>query len=306
MFTLAHLSDIHLAPLPPPRLADLTPKRALALVNWARQRRFLHRRDVLDRLTADLHGQHPDHIAVTGDLVNMGMAQELIAAREWLQTLGTPERVTAIPGNHDVYGWRRGTSDFEAWRDYMSSNAPGTGQASGPSQGHHAGFPFVKTYDRIALIGTSTAVPTPPIWATGRLGKSQRRALGMSLHSLAEDGFCRVVLIHHPPLPGQASASRGLEDAAEMAEILAREGAELVLHGHNHRPMLAFAQGPRGRIPVVGVPSASMHPSSHAPAARYNLLTIEPSAERWRIGLTGRQYGADGRMHEIERLDLTP
>lgn len=306
MFTLAHLSDIHLAPLPAPRLADLTPKRALALVNWVRQRRFLHRREVLDLLTADLLAQRPDHIAVTGDLVNMGMPQELIAAREWLNTLGTPERVTTIPGNHDVYGWRRGASDFGPWRDYMCSNAPGTGQASGPSQGHHAGFPFVKTYGRIALIGTSTAVPTPPLWATGRLGKSQRRALGHLLSTLGDDGFCRVVLIHHPPLPGQASASRGLEDAAEMAESLAYEGAELVLHGHNHRPMLAFAQGLRGRIPVVGVPSASMHPDSHAPSARYNLLTIVPAGDGWRIGLTGRQYGPDGQMHEIERLHLAP
>ena len=302
MFTLAHLSDVHLAPLPAPRLVDFTPKRALALANWVRQRRFMHRREVLDTLTADLLAQHPDHIAVTGDLVNMGMPQELAAAREWLKTLGTPERVTAIPGNHDVYGWRPGASNFGPWRDYMTGNTPSDGQA----QGVHAGFPFVKIYGRVALIGTSTAVPTPPLWASGRLGQEQRRVLGALLHRLTKEGFCRVVLIHHPPLRGQASPLRGLEDAAELAAIFAREGAELVLHGHNHRPMLAYAQGPKARIPVVGVPSASAHPDSHAPSARYNLLAIAPAGDGWRIGLIGRGYGPDGQMHEIERLHLGP
>ena len=37
-FTLAHLSDAHLAPLPAPRLRDVSLKRALGLANWLRRR----------------------------------------------------------------------------------------------------------------------------------------------------------------------------------------------------------------------------------------------------------------------------
>ena len=70
-FTLAHLSDPHLPPLPVPRLRDLAGKRALGYLNWTRNRRKVHKRDVLDTLVSDLQGQKPDHIAITGDLVNL-------------------------------------------------------------------------------------------------------------------------------------------------------------------------------------------------------------------------------------------
>ena len=38
MFVLAHLSDPHLGPVPMPRFAELTGKRALGFVNWQRRR----------------------------------------------------------------------------------------------------------------------------------------------------------------------------------------------------------------------------------------------------------------------------
>lgn len=291
--------------MPAPRWRDLTPKRALGYVNWHRQRKYVHRREVLDALVADLMTHCPDHIAVTGDLINIGMPQELAAARIWLETLGSPDLISAIPGNHDAYGWIRGDQGFERWRNYMRGNEPGIGRAFGPAQGHHSGFPFVKTFGRVALIGTSSAVPTPPLWASGRLGKSQRRALASILRATGDDGLCRVLLIHHPPLPGQANRLRGLEDAAELAAILAREGAELVLHGHNHRSMLDYAKGPTGPIPVVGVPSASAQPGSHTPPARYNLISIVPNGKNWRIALTGYEYGISGQMSEASRLELT-
>ena len=71
-FTLAHLSDPHLAPLPAPRWRDLAGKRALGYLNWTRNRHKDQRREVLDALVADMQAQRPDHIAVTGDLVNIG------------------------------------------------------------------------------------------------------------------------------------------------------------------------------------------------------------------------------------------
>ena len=306
MFTLAHLSDVHLAPMPRPSLADLTPKRALGLVNWHRQRKHQHKRHVLDALTADIAARKPDHIAVGGDLVNIGLPAEIAAARAWLETLGGPDRVTAIPGNHDVYGRLREDQGIEHWRDYMRGNVAGEGFAAGPAQGLHAGFPFVRTFGAIALIGLSSAVPTPPLWASGRLGKSQRRAVAAILRMLGASGHCRIVLIHHPPLPGQAGRLRGLEDAAEFAAVLEREGAELVLHGHNHVPSLAAAKGPGGPVPVVGVPSASAQPGAHSPPARYNLIAIEPHNGRWRLQLTGREYTPSGQLRDVEQRLLAP
>ena len=48
-----------------------------------------------------------------------------------------------------------------------------------------AGFPFVRRRGPLALIGLSTAVPTPPFMATGRLGEAQLARLGETLVALA-------------------------------------------------------------------------------------------------------------------------
>ena len=92
MFVLAHISDIHLAPLPAPRPAELISKRGLGYLNWLRKRRAIHRPEVLEALVADLKAQQPDHIAVTGDLVNLSLANEFAPARAWLDRLGPAAR----------------------------------------------------------------------------------------------------------------------------------------------------------------------------------------------------------------------
>lgn len=288
-FTLAHLSDIHLSPVPWPRLAELDAKRALGLANWHRKRKRQHGREVIDALVADIRQQRPDHIAVGGDLVNIGLPGELDAARDWLVALGTPEMVSVVPGNHDVYGAFGRDAGISRWRAFM---------------GGDGAFPFVRRFGRVALIGLNSAVPTPVFWASGRLGARQREALADLLDTLGAEGACRVVLLHHPPLPGQADRLRGLTDAPELAALLARHGAELVLNGHNHQSTLRWLEAYKGRIPVVGVPSASGRPGFHAPAARYNLLRFEPAGAHWRIALVGRQYQGDGSLAEVERTAL--
>ena len=116
MFVLAHLSDPHLAPLPPPRLGELASKRLLGYLNWVRKRRAIHRRDVLAAIVADLHAAKPDHIAVTGDLVNIALPAEIANAAHWLEALGPPAQVSLVPGNHDAYV-RRGARPALLARD---------------------------------------------------------------------------------------------------------------------------------------------------------------------------------------------
>src|SRR5437763_5562 len=99
MFVLAHLSDPHLAPLPRPRLHELVGKRIGGFVNWHRNRRAFHLSAVLERIVADLKSRTPDHIAVTGDLVNLSLAAEFAPARAWLERLGPPHDVTLVPGS---------------------------------------------------------------------------------------------------------------------------------------------------------------------------------------------------------------
>src|ERR1700735_3445455 len=238
MFTLAHLSDWHLASLPAP--SELIGKRGLGYINWHRGRKKIHRPDVLDATIRDLKASAADHIAVTGDLVNLSLKDEYNRARGWLQTLGNPHDVTLVPGNHDIYVRSVQQAPASYWADYMRGD-------DGLDR-----FPFVRRRGNVALIGLSTALPTAPLLATGRLGKRQlARVLGIldQTHTLF-----RIVLIHHPPLTQRYL--RRLVDAADLRGVLADKGAELLLHGHDHRRAVVWLDGPQKKIPAVGVPSA--------------------------------------------------
>lgn len=298
--TIAHLTDVHLGPIAGfgPRYWNL--KRLLGYANWVRNRRDAYQREVLDRIVADLLAQAPDHIAITGDLVNIGLPQEHVAALAWVESLGAPHRVSVIPGNHDIYSRLGRDPGTARWSAYMASCAQGAEHTA------DGGFPFVRMLGGVALIGLNSAVPTPPLVASGRVGPQQLARLGRVLERFGRDGLFRLVLIHHPPLPGQARRLRGLTDAAMLEEVLGRHGAELVLHGHNHHNMLSWCGRGAGATPVVGAPSASLaRPHKSEPLARYNLYRI--AGPPWSIELVGRgleQVG--GGIVELERRMLLP
>src|SRR5258707_6650202 len=216
MFVLAHLSDPHLAPLPRPRPLELLSKRGLGYLNWLRKRRLIHRADMLAALVADLKGHTPDHVAVSGDLVNLSLTNEFALARGWPAGLGDPRHVTVVPGNHDAYVRSAEKFAERHWADFMRGD-------DGES------FPFVRRRGPLALIGLSTSLPTLPLAATGRLHGDQLARLDGLLADLGREESFRVVLIHHPPVP-QANYFRRLTDAAALREVLRKRGAELVLH----------------------------------------------------------------------------
>ena len=285
-FTLAHLSDPHLAPLPQPSLRDLMSQRVLGYLNWRRNRHLRHSRKVADALLADIKTQAPDHIAVTGDLVNIALDAEFRAALDWMRHVGPPQDVSLVPGNHDAYVRSVFPRGITLWSDYMrgdgaSDNAPLT-------------FPYLRQRGPLLLIGTSTAIPTAPFMATGTLGQPQLEALDRILtKSTSADSF-RVLLIHHP-LRSRRRHKR-LTDAPALRDILRRHGVELILHGHDHKHSLMWFDGPRGQIPAIGVPSASaVIDGKHDPAA-YNLFRIMRESETWRCdwSVRGYQDGRDG------------
>ncbi len=298
-FTLVHLSDVHLGPITGLHFRHWNAKRALGLANWHRGRRHLHLRSVADLIVADALAHHPDHIAVTGDLANLGLPGEFATALAWLEDLGDPERVSVVPGNHDIYSGRIGTAScLLTWAPFMR----GTDGADGGGPVH---FPYVRKLGPVALVGLNSAVPTPPFVAAGRLGKAQLAELGPILDRLGGEQLIRVVLIHHPPLPGQAPPRRALQDAVELTQVLERHGAELVLHGHNHRDMLAWRTSAGRGIPVVGVASASaamMHKDE--PSARYNLIRLRRADGVVHVDCETRGLDTTGAIASLGRRDL--
>jgi 3',5'-cyclic AMP phosphodiesterase CpdA len=287
VFTLAHLSDIHLGPLPKVKRRDLMSKRMLGYVNWHRGRKYVHRREILDLITRDIVEQEPDHIAVTGDLVNLGLPEEFLRAAEWLHHLGPPDKVTAIPGNHDAYVRLHPEAGTGHWRSYMEANAEGEALFATPQKR----FPFVRRFGDVALVALSSAIPTMPFIAAGKVGSPQREQLGAALDALKAEGLFRVVLIHHPPLRRQAGWHRGLRDAGKFKKILHQHGAELVLHGHNHEQTVLEFPTATGDAIIVGVPSASEAVEGRAPAARYNQYSIARNGGGWRVEMIGRAAG---------------
>ncbi len=291
MFVLAHLSDLHLALRP--RLIDLAGKRGLGFINWHRGRKYIHRATVLDAITRDLKTIAPDHIAVTGDLVNLSLPAEYARARAWLDTLGPPADVTVIPGNHDAYVPRALGGPARYWGEYMRGD---DGAESGT-------FPFVRRRGPLALIALSSAVPTGPFMATGELGKQQLSRLATALAQNRE--LFRVVLIHHPPVSPPSRYLRRLIDGPEFLGVLAEHGAELVLHGHDHCRAIVWLDGPGKTIPAIGVPSASARlPHRHEDAAGYNLFRIANAGNAWRCEMIARQRSPDAGVREVDRQIL--
>jgi 3',5'-cyclic AMP phosphodiesterase CpdA len=295
-FTLAHLSDPHLAPLPAPGLRELAGKRALGYLNWTRNRTKVHRRDVLDALVKGVQAQRPDHIAVTGDLVNIALEAEFAPARAWLESVGTPEHVTVVPGNHDAYVRATQNRLAEICGDYMCGDGALTASP--------ITFPFLRRRGPLALIGVSSAVPTPPLMATGWLGQAQLDALDRILSELSAEQAFRVLLIHHPLRSEKGSRHKRLTDSEEVLALLKRHGVELILHGHDHIHSTMWFDGPRGRIPAIGVPSASAVAHGHYPAAAWNLFSIERDGEKWRCEQTVRGFGDGMQVQELRRARL--
>ena len=276
-FLLAHLSDTHLGPLPSPRRRELIGKRVTGYLNWTRSRSRIHDMGVLEQIVADMKAHHPSHVAMTGDISNLGLAAEFQLARNWLETLGPPEDVSFVPGNHDAYV--RGSLP-----DLARTFAPWT---TGETRGGER-FPYLRVRGEVALIGLSSGVPTPLFIASGYLGRSQLHAAEKLLNETARRGLIRVVMLHHPPETSASHLGRGLVDARGFATLIHRTGAELIVHGHNHKLCLRRMEGPRGLVPVVGVPSASVLLGKPHHRAGYHLFEISGSGTDCKIAARAR------------------
>lgn len=286
-------------------------KQTLGWLKWTLKRSKEHRTEVLDALVEDLQAAQPDHVVITGDLTNLGMEMEFPAATAWLQRLGGPQRVSIVPGNHDTYSFSSPSVLWHHWMEYLQSDSrePMSPQIAPPSDNEQLqDFPTLRIRGPVALIGVSSAQPTNLFYANGSVGKSQLERLEHLLHSLAESGLCRVVLIHHPLSKGGIAQRRRLSDAQAVQEVLQRTGAELVLHGHTHRTSVVTIPGRNNVIPVIGVRSSSAIGHKPYKRARYHLYRIErldPSqyGRHFRITMITRGYdeAQGGFQHTKER-----
>jgi 3',5'-cyclic AMP phosphodiesterase CpdA len=294
MFRLGHISDVHLGIVPDLRLRDFASKRLVGYANWRRNRSASLTSATLEALVADLRTQEPDHIVVTGDLTNIATRDEFAGARQWLAALGPPDRVTAIPGNHDAYVPGAHRLFRQLWAPWMVSDAEHVGRAL---------FPFMRRKDHVALIGVSSAVASAPFMATGRVGSHQTERVAALLAEAREEGLFRVVLIHHPPkLVDPRSGWRKLTDGRRFRAMIERQGAELILHGHEHTRMLTAIKGATGIVPVIGVPAGSGPAIGGPRAGGYALYQIAETGPCYDLTVIHRGFSAEAKIVETARV----
>jgi 3',5'-cyclic AMP phosphodiesterase CpdA len=105
-----------------------------------------------------------------------------------------------------------------------------------------------------------------------------------------EQGLLRIVLIHHPPIPGTIKWRKRLIDGSAFVEVLARQGVELVLHGHAHYPIHSELQTQTGKAPVIGTPSVSALHRRLERLAKYHLYKLTRSTQGWSIAISVRRF----------------
>jgi 3',5'-cyclic AMP phosphodiesterase CpdA len=280
---LAHFSDLHLLSHDGARWLDLANKRWIGAMNLLSNRSRHYHVAAFDDMVADLNASGVDHVLCTGDVTNLALRQEFEFARARFDRLALgPHGVTVIPGNHDAYVAEGVPLFAELFAPYAAcdpgwewtaADAMPDGEPGGEIDDLH--WPIVRVRGDLALIGTSTSRATPWFTAYGRLGAGQLVRLRTVLGDRRLAGKARVVAIHHPPAGKRAqNRIRGLRDHAAFADVIAQAGADLIVHGHEHRDMTESLPGPTGPVPVRGIPSGTYFHNKPERVARYRIFEL--------------------------------
>ena len=107
--------------------------------------------------------------------------------------------------------------------------------------------------------------------------------------------MARIIIL----ISGNGSNLQAVMDAMDNGSL---RGAELVLHGHAHTRSLVWLDGPEGKIPTVGVPSASASTTLDVERGGYNLYRIHDG----RCEMENRSYEpSDGGIVTTATIDLS-
>ena len=287
---IAHISDPHLTSLDHVKWDDLLNKRILGYLSWRLKRRLSHNREMLSHTLADLTRRQPDHLIISGDFTQLGTAAECRETGTWLNGIGAPDYISIVPGNHDHYV----SADFDGttgqWLAYMQSDPNGPGNTNN--------FPYLRVRGPVAIIGLSTAIPSAPFFATGKLGDEQLHRLYQLLEITAQRSLYRIIVLHHGPQPGAYSYRRRLVDAHRLLPVLDEQGAELVIHGHGHRQVRAMLRTSTRLIPVFGVPSASACYANPGKKAGYNVYEVNKTPSGWLTHVESSVFNTEEQKFE--------
>lgn len=269
---LIHLTDPHLSNLNGVKFSDLRGKRWSGFVSWHKNRRKKYLPVVLNELCMALKADHADQILLTGDLLQTGLESEIEQATKWLPTLGSPDKVMLVPGNHDIYASGSAAAVYRSWADYLF-------HGSEPGQ-----FPVVRKLGRLTLIGLSSAVVSPIFMASGKLDLEQLNKLTLILKQASSENQLVCLLIHHPPLPGMTGRRKGLANADALQAVLETFPPALIFHGHLHHNRELLWNDSRVYCTAA---------ASSIADASYRVIDIEEHGESWNLNMILKSIAID-------------
>lgn len=238
---LIHFTDPHLSSLAGQTFGGVRWKRRTGYLSWTRNRRHFHLREVLAQLVAAIQGESADQLILTGDLVQIGLEDEIREAGAWLKALAPPERIFFVPGNHDVYA----ADSWQHVRTHWNFLLPPPPPSAGVKDTSRAGYPVQRMLGHVQLVGASSAFVTPPFSARGALGPEQFQRLERELLQGRKQGQITCLAIHHPPLPGMAKWRKALAEAQAVQGLITRQQPAIVLCGHLHHNVMVLAGATR-------------------------------------------------------------
>jgi Icc protein len=224
---IAHLSDAHM----------LDPRPSRTRSGWSMRVRFLSigrpldaagRREKLRRSLETAQRVGAQHFVLSGDLTEIGAPGEYETLAEVLHDSGIdPERMTLVPGNHDMY------SSADAWRWALQGPLAAFARTSAREPGP----------GKIVEIAGASLLPLDATFhqpVTRSAGWMPDEAIESIERHAADPALASkplIVVQHHPPFLRKTSALHwldGLVGASRMMTMLERFRHLWVLHGHLH------------------------------------------------------------------------
>jgi len=228
---LIHLTDPHLSSLAGQSFRALRGKRRSGYLSWTYKRQWIYRRETVELLTAAIRAEAADQLILSGDLIQIGLEQEIREVSSWLAELAPSHQIFFVPGNHDVYARDSWTALRHHWNFVLPTAANGVPDSS------TSAYPFTRDLGLVRLIGVSSACVTPIFSARGSLGKDQFRRLAGVLQQTRESGRLPCLAIHHPPLPHMSPWRKALKEVRALQALISAQQPALVWCGHQHRNM---------------------------------------------------------------------
>lgn len=280
---LIHLTDPHLSSLEGHSWRAALGKRHSGYLSWKFGRRLKYRRETLECLTTAIFAEAADQLILSGDLVHIGLEEEIHEVSSWLAELGPAAQIFFVPGNHDVYA----RDSWEALRRHWNFVLPAP--VAGAHDSSTSSYPYVRDVGMVRLIGVSSACVTPVFSARGSLGQEQIHRLDVMLREARESGRMPCLAMHHPPLPHMSPWRRALKENHALRTLLSARQPALVCYGHQHHNA-DFTEGAARMFCTA--------PASDVENASYRIFDIDPveQGERnsWSIHMRLKSIAADG------------